>query len=155
MPTIAGLFAPGSGGNLISWDIEPISTRQTFREIAVRYHDRKSGQIKTHKKATGKAGERAKAVNLVRSVARDEGHAKDIAEGRVTDIERNGGEGTVTLDLMPDAQAEALFSLSGTRSGVDGTYRIDSVTHTASRGSGAITRLSLKQPQDGAGEDKR
>lgn len=155
LPLVKGLFSTSGGGNLISWDIEPVSTRAVFKEITVPYFDRKDGLPRDYKTGSGAAGDTAKAVNLVRSVARDESHAKEIAEGRKQQIEREGGKGRVSLDLTPEAQAEALFQLSGTRPGVDGTYRIVSVTHKADRSGGATTDLELQQPQEGVGTDIR
>lgn len=154
LPLITGLVNTGGSGNLISWDIEPVSTRTVFKEVTVSYFDRKKG-LPMDFRTGSEAGARAKAVNLVRSVARDESHAKEIAEGRKQQIARAAGKGRVTLDLTPQAQAEALFQLSGTRAGVDGTYRIVSVTHKASRSGGATTDLELQQPQEGAGTDSR
>ncbi|WP_298981599.1 contractile injection system protein, VgrG/Pvc8 family [uncultured Roseibium sp.] len=155
LPLITGLFNTNNTGNLISWEIEPLSTRPAFNQVEVQYFDRKEGQPKTYRTDSGEAGARAQAVNRVRSVAHDENQAKDIAEARKAQIEREGGKGRVTLNLEPSAQAEALFQLSGTRSGVDGTYRITSVTHKANRSGGATTDLELQQPQDGAGTDSR
>ncbi|KZM49927.1 late control D family protein, partial [Labrenzia sp. OB1] len=155
LPLITGLFNTGGSGDLISWDIEPVSTRPVFKEIAVPYFDRKKGLPMDFRTESGAAGEKARAVNLVRSIARDENHAREIAEGRKQQIEREGGKGRVTLNLTPEAQAEALFQLRGTRAGVDGTYRIVGVTHKASRSGGATTDLDLQQPQDGAGTDGR
>lgn len=155
LPEISGLFGQGGlSGNLISWDIEPLSSSEIFGEVAVRYFDRPSGEIRTQRSQSD-AEQTSPALYLVRSVARDESHAREIAEGRTREIEREGGAGSVTLDLTPSAQAEALFHLTGTRSGVDGTYRIVSVTHQASRSGGATTTLKLKQPQGGAGQDTR
>jgi len=155
LPRIMGLFNTNGSGNLISWDIEPVSTRAVFKQVTVPYFDWKEGLPKDFKTDSGAAGEKAEAVNLVRAPARDEDHARDIAEGRKQQIEREGGKGRVTLDLAPEAQAEALFQLKGTRAGVDGSYRIVSVTHKASRSGGATTDLELQQPQDGAGTDGR
>ncbi|MDN3719409.1 hypothetical protein QW131_09865 [Roseibium salinum] len=155
LPLIKGFFTGDSSGNLISWDIEPVSTRSVFKSVEVPYFDRKKGEPKTHKTESGAAGERSEAVNVVRHVAYDERQARDIAEARKQQIEREGGTGRVKLDLMPEAQVEALFQLSGTRPGVDGTYRIVSVMHSASRSGGATTSLELQQPQDGAGSDSR
>lgn len=155
LPKISGLFNTDGAGNLISWDIEPLSTRKVFKAVEVPYVDRKNGVPLIYRTEAGETGARAEAVNLVRSVAHDKDQAKDIAEARKAQIERDGGKGRVTLNLTPEAQAEALFTLKGTRAGVDGTYRIVSVTHSASRSGGATTDLELQQPQDGAGTDSR
>lgn len=50
------------------------------------------------------------------------------------------------MDLTPEAQAEAPFKLTGARQGVDGTWRITSVTHKANRGGGSTTSLEIKEP---------
>lgn len=154
LPTIEGLFTADSSGNMLSWDIEPLSARPVFKEIAVRYFDRAAGEIKT-RQTEAPAGQAVEAVNLVRSVAHDDAQAGDVGAGRAREIEREGGTGRVSLLLTPEAQAEALFTVSGTRPGVDGTYRITSVTHSADRAGGARTDLELKQPSDGAGTDSR
>ncbi|MEO0980730.1 MAG: late control D family protein, partial [Pseudomonadota bacterium] len=133
LPQITGLFSANNSGNLISWDIEPLSTRAVFNQVEARYFDRKKGEVLSHKEDGGEAGQRADAINVVRYIAHDESQARELVAGRKREIERQGGKGRVTMDLTPSAQAEALFHLSGTRTGVDGTYRIVSVTHTASR----------------------
>ncbi len=92
---------------------------------------------------------------FIRSTAGDKDQAKDIAEARKREAEREGGEGTVVLDLTPSAQAEAMLTLTGTRSGVDGSYRIVTVTHRADRSGGASTSLEPKQPTGDAGKDQR
>ncbi|WP_306147261.1 MULTISPECIES: phage late control D family protein [unclassified Roseibium] len=153
LPLVRGLFQAG-GGNVISYDIEPISTREIFKKTAVDYFDRSSGSVR-REEAEAPATTEVETVNLVRTPARDKAHAKEIAEARGREVEREGGTGRVTLDLDPTAQAEGLFSLSGARDGVDGTYRIDGVTHQANRSGGSTTDLGLKQPQDGAGQDER
>ena len=38
---------------------------------------------------------------------------------------------------------------------MDGSYRIEAVTHTLTRAGGFVTTLELKQPQLGAGRDAR
>jgi phage protein D len=59
------------------------------------------------------------------------------------------------MDLPVEAQAEGTLVLSGARPGIDGSYRIVSVTHKETRSGGATTSLELKQPTGGAGNDGR
>ncbi len=93
------------------------------------------------------------ATNVIRSTAGDK--KQDIDEARKREAEREGCEGTVVLDLTPSAQAEAMLSLTGTRSGVDGSFRIVTVSHKADRAGGVMTPLELRQPTGGAGKDQR
>jgi phage protein D len=149
MPVIFGRVP----GNVLSWDIAPLATRRTFKSGVSRYFDRASASFKSVSVDTAIEG--ADAINEVRSLAADEEQALGIAEGRKIDSKREGGEGTVELDLEVTAQAEAAFVLSGARPGVDGSYRIAGVTHKADRGGGSTTSLELKQPESGAGTDER
>ena len=149
MPTVRGEV----GMNVIAWDISPIVSRRKFKTTTVRYFDRETATYKTKEVQTEIEG--AIAGNTARTTAADEEQAAAIAEGRKAESEREGGEGTVELDLTIEAQAESTFVLSGARPGVDGSYRIVGVTHRASRGGGSTTSLELKQPQGGVGIDKR
>lgn len=149
MPTVSGRV----GVNVISWEISPFSGRWQFSRAKVRYFDRQSASFKEVEVES--QADHADATNEAETLSADEDQAKGIAEGRKAENEREGGKGTVVLDLEPTAQAEGTFVLSGARPGVDGTYRIAGVTHKADRGGGSTTSLELKQPDGGAGSDKR
>jgi len=157
LPKIEGRFGgqTAAQGNLISWNISPITARPAFSKVAVRYFDRDAAEIKTVEADVERADERTNAVNLVRSMAEDKQQAETIADARKRESDRDEGEGQVVLDLYPEAQSEAQFTLSGTCPGVDGVYRIASAKHHATRSGGAITTLTLKQPEGGAGKDDR
>lgn len=148
LPVIAGIV----GRNVISWDIAPLSGRAKFGASKVRYFDRKTASFKEIEVQTSVEAE---ASDDVATLAADEDQAKGMADGRKVAAERDGGEGSVSLDLEPQAQAEGTFTLSGARPGVDGTYRIAGVTHKADRGGGSTTALDVKQPSAGAGSDGR
>lgn len=157
LPQISGIFAMDASGtgNVIDFNIEPIVNRSVFRDIEVSYFDRQAGEVLKHVSQAGEAGQRAEATNVIRNIVHDKKQAENIAEARKEESERKAGEGSVRLDLEPSAQAEGLFTLTGTRPGVDGTYRITSVTHTADRNGGSMTSLKLEQPHSGAGSDDR
>lgn len=151
LAAVAGIV----GVNVISWDIEPFAGRKAFTKAKVRYFDRKEAAFKTEEVTLDKGGDAPEATNLVRTTAADKDQAKAIGKARKSESERESGGGSVEMDLTVAAQAEAPFTLVGARPGVDGTYRITSVRHSASRSGGATTSLELKQPQDGAGKDDR
>lgn len=155
LPAVLGTFS-NAGGNVINWDIEPFTGRRGFTKAKVQWFDRIKAEFK-EEEVEIKIPDRTlpEAVNLIRSKVADKAQAENMLEGRKGEAEREGGGGSVTLDLYPGAQAEGLFTLRGTRAGVDGQYRIDSVQHKADRNGGSVTTLSLKQPHGGAGKDAR
>lgn len=142
-------------GNVISWDIAPLTGRRQFTSAEVKWFDRETASFRTEEVEFSTARDLPEAVNRLRGVAADQAQAKELGEARAREAEREGGEGSVEIDLAPEAQAEALFQLTGARAGIDGIYRIEAVTHRASRSSGSTTKLTLKQPAGGAGTDSR
>lgn len=155
LPAIIGTVGEEWAGNVMSWDIKPFTGRRVYQTVKVDYFDRESATFKSKEIEVGLDRDLPGTVNAIRSKARNEAQATDIAEARKGEAEREGGEGKVTLDLEPAAQAEGIFVLEGARPGVDGTYRIVSVTQKASRNGGATTDLSVKQPQGAVGKDTR
>jgi hypothetical protein len=63
--------------------------------------------------------------------------------------------GAIEMDLAVEAQAGGMLMLFGAPPGIPGTYRIVSITHSATRSGGATTSFGLKQPAGGAGTDGR
>lgn len=151
MPAVSGVV----GRNVIAWDIAPLTGRRVFTEARVTWFDREAAAFK-HKDVEIDLGrDLPQSRNVMRTLAADEDEAADAAEARKGEAKREGGEGTVELDLAPEAQAESTFVLSGARPGIDGSYRIVGVRHKASRSGGSTTALQLKQPDEGAGKDSR
>lgn len=151
MPVVRG----NVGGNVINWDVAPFTGRRTFTKGKVSYFDRDEAKFKSEEVEFDLDRDLPESTNVIRSTAKDANQAKAIANARKSEAQREGGEGSVELDITPEAQAEGMFVLRGARPGVDGTYRIVSVHHKASRSGGALTSLELKQPQGGAGKDSR
>lgn len=143
------------GVNLISWDIAPFTGRKAFTKTEVKYFDRKEAKFKTEKTDHKTSRKLPDSTNKVRSTAANKDQAKGIGKARKGEAEREGGEGRATIDLNVAAQAEGLCMVIGARPGVDGAYRMASVTHKATRSGGSTTSLSLKQPSGGAGKDNR
>lgn len=154
LPTIVGIVPPpnSTGGNVINWDIAPLRGRKKFTRTRARYFDRSSASFKEIEVETGVEGE---AIDEARTYVADEAQAKAVAEGQKADGEREGGQGSVEMDLDATAQAEGTFILKGARPGIDGVYRISGVDKKADRSGGATMRLEIKQPTEGAGKDDR
>lgn len=141
------------GQNLISWAITPKDPRRKFSAGRARWFDRPSASFKESDLDFG--NQDLDALHLVRTLAADEGEAEAVLEARKRDGDREGGAGSVQIDLAVSAVVEGQCSVSGTRPGIDGTYLIETVKHSANRSGGATTSLDLKQPGAGAGNDTR
>lgn len=143
-------------GNLISVDIEPFEARAVVRDVRLQFFDRKSAKFKEEKVDIDAAGATGSASAVIRGKRADKEDAKDRGEGRKAEADRDKGGGTVEIDINPQARAEGTCIVSGVRSGIDGTYRIETATHTLRSGDGgSTTKLELKQPGDKAGKDSR
>lgn len=149
MPTITAAI----GRNVIAVRIDPTQGRRQFAKAQVRYFDRDAADWKVKDVEIGTEG--TNAANLRRFTAADEDEAEAVGQGRKSDSEREGANGTIEMDLEPTAQAGAKVILTGARPGIDGQYEIDGVTHKADRGGGSTTSLDVKQPENGAGRDTR
>jgi uncharacterized protein len=150
LPGISAAF----GKNLISWDIAPLSGRGLYASSKARYLDREKAAFEEEDTDFGTTRP-TKTANIIRTAVKDKAQAKEVGKARKGEAEREGGEGSATIDINPAAQAEALVTLAGTRPGIDGTYRMVTVTHSGSRSSGNSTSIELKQPGGGAGSDSR
>lgn len=144
LPPVYGIVGPG--GNVISWDIAPFTGRPAFTKAKARWFDRKAATFREEEIDIDLGRSLPDAANVVRMPVADGDQAKLRAEGRKAAAERDAGGGSVELDLTPEAQAEAPFVLTGARRGVDGAWRIASVTHKANRSGGATTALEIKEP---------
>jgi uncharacterized protein len=145
----------GEGGNVISWDITPVTGRERFSKARTRWFSADKGEFEETETGFDIDDGDADADLVPRSLAADETDAKSDGKARKGHAERKAGEGTIEMDLALDAQAEAEVALSGARPGVDGTYTIDTVTTKANRNGGSTTSLAVKKPGGGAGKDTR
>jgi phage protein D len=151
--TLSGISA-SYGDNLMSWDIAPLSGRGIFASGKARWLDRQTASFEEEETDFGSTRP-VRAANIIRTAVRDRNQAREVGKARKRETEREAGEGSATIDINPAAQAEALIALSGTRPGIDGTYRMVTVTHSGDRSTGNSTSLELKQPGGGAGTDSR
>jgi phage protein D len=143
------------GLNLINWDISPILSRPRFKEARARWFDRQKANWMEEVVGIETPGASSPAQHTNRYTRADSDEAKKSGTNNKRGSEREAGNGSVTILGEPAAQPEGTCIIVGARAGVDGPYRIDSVTHDLSRGGGFHTKLGLKQPQGSAGSDSR
>lgn len=148
LPTVRAAW----GENLHDYSITPIAGRFSEKSVKTRWYDPKDAEYKTTEAETGTEG--ASTVYEDTLMASNEQDAQRRATSLAAELDRESGDGTVTIEGNIGAQPEGLCIVSGCRPGIDGTYRIKGVTHDYSR-SGWITRLELGQPKGEAGKDKR
>lgn len=146
-------ISAAAGVNLISAEIEPITSRPKFKDAEITYFDKDKGERVSVKVPTGIDDVEA-AVRTVISAAK-KGHAEDRAKSQSKESNRRKGGGSVTILGDPACEPEAVCNVSGCRPGVDGSYRIDGVQGKVSKKSGYTVTLDLKMPGDGAGTDSR
>lgn len=163
VPRGAGMSASGQplvpfvaqrGVNLFSWSIKPAIGRPQHKEVRTRYYETAKGEWVEEKEASGTETQ-AEAVMTTRFTETDKDSAKTKSKAKAKENDRDKGGGSAEVDGDPSAQAEATCIIIGARPGVDGPYRIDSVTHNYSRGGGFTTSLTLKEPGSGTGQDDR
>ncbi len=134
------------GVNLHAWDLAPQLGRTRFSAIRTRWYDPTKAEWKAVENATGLHVDAIYADRLPRA---DEHEANQQNASDKATTKRDKGGGSVTIEGNTQAIPDGLCIIVGARPGVDGAYRIDSVTHTYSRGGGFVSQLSLKQPENG------
>lgn len=132
------------GENLHTWDIAPYIGRVRYKQIRVRFYDRKKAKHDEVVVDTGVEGSTAVAVG--RFEAKDKKAAEEKANALKAESERGSGVGSISIEGNAGAQPEATCIVIGTRIGVDGAYVTDGVDQKYSRGTGFVTKLSLAHP---------
>ena len=133
------------GVNLHTWDIEPKIGRMEYGKTKARHYDRKEAKWKEEVEETVHD---AVAEHVARYHQADGDKAKAKVNSDRATSERDAGGGSVKIEGNNAAIPDGLLILVGTRGGVDGSYRIETVTHNLNS-SGWTTSLALKQPQEG------
>lgn len=153
----AGGYAPSVtaawGVNLHSWDITPAIGRGRFVSTRARAYDQRAAAEIEVMAETGV--EFTDAAFARRELLADEESAQRAADGDAALAREKAGGGNVVIDGSTDAVPDGLCIVAGARAGVDGSYRIKTVTHQIDRGAGWVTGLELAEPQGDAGRDTR
>lgn len=140
-------------GNVIAWSMSPSRARPQYKKSVVRWYDEKAAKWMKKEVEIGDADAVSNLTETKKAANAD--RAGDKAKANAEDAKRKKGGGSITIDGEPTAQAQAPCIVSGVRAGIDGTYRIASVTHTYTRDGGWVTACELEQPQGNAGTDSR
>jgi phage protein D len=138
------------GRNLHGWDISPALGRTQYSKVRARWYDAQKAGWQETEEVTSLSVD---ARHDHRYVKPDKDEAtQQTASDRAT-TERDAGEGSVTIEGDTAAIPDGLCIVTGARPGIDGPYRIESVTHSYSRGGGFITALDLKVPKQSTVSD--
>lgn len=147
------------GKNLERWDIAPYVGRPRNKKARVKYYDKKKAKFEQKDVIIDfdgdgdiDADDKEIAISTANYSANDADAATTSGTGKKTKSQRESGEGTVVVPLLPEARVEGTLTVKGARPGVDGPYRISSVTHKLDRSGGSTTTLELKQPGTGTGK---
>ena len=148
--TYTSAVVAAGGRNLHGWDISPALGRAQYSKVRSRWYDPKKAEWQETEEGTSLPVD---ARHDHRYAKPDEGEARQQTASDGATSERDAGEGNVTIEGDTAAIPDGLCIVTGTRPGIDGPWRIESVTHSYSRGGGFVTQLSLKQPGSGGTGD--
>lgn len=132
------------GDNLHSWDITPEVARAKYGSTEARWYDPVAAKWRKVERETDLD---VPAWHTARFAVASEAEAGDRADSDKATTERDATTGSVKIEGNTGAVPDGLCYLRGTRPGIDGVYRIETVTHALSRGSGFTTSLSLKRAE--------
>lgn len=138
-------------GNMISWDIDPYSARAQHTQVRVRSYDRNTASFREESVDVEDTDAPARARRTTTSGTRTS--ARQAAQGNRKKAKRKKGGGTITVLGNSHARPEGTVTVMNTREGVDGDYKITSVSHSYSKSGGFTTKLSFGDSK--AGKDKR
>lgn len=141
------------GENLISWEVSPLMGRARHGRARARWYDRESARWR-EQTVEVTADPEARATTTNRYPRADQGDAETTSGSDASEVARQRGEGSVTIDGNAAARAGGPVSIVGARPGIDGDYRCKSVEHSYSR-QGWVTKIDLQLPQGTAGTDSR
>jgi phage protein D len=138
------------GRNLHGWDISPSLGRAQYSQVRARWYDPKKAEWQEAEEDTDLTVE-ARHDHRYAKPDRDEANQQTASDKATS--ERDAGEGSVTVEGDTSAIPDGLCIVTGARPGIDGPYRIESVTHSYSRGGGFVTTLDLKVTQQSTTSD--
>jgi hypothetical protein len=131
------------GVNLHSWDVNPSVPRKKYGKVRAPYYDQKAAQWQSVERSTGLKSE---AIYTLKPCASKE-DATQQAKAAAATCKRDAGSGSIVIEGDAAAVPDSNVQIVGARTGIDGRYRIKSVTHNVNRSSGFVTSIELADPQ--------
>lgn len=128
------------GRNLLTWDLAPTIPKALWSASKTRWFDFDASQWREVEEALN-----GKVPLLSTAQRATEAFAGEFAKGAKAENEREQQAGHVTIRGDWKAQVGAKCIVSGINPSVSRAYIIASVTHTATKADGWVTKLELKQ----------
>ena len=141
--TYTAVVVAAWGKNLHSWDMSPALARAQFSAARARWYDPKQAAWQDTEEQTSLS---VRARHDHRYAKPTQAEAEQQTGSDKATSERDAGEGSVTIEGDTHAIPDGLCIVIGARSGIDGPWRIETVTHSYSRSGGFVTSLDLKAP---------
>ena len=147
LPTITATW----GGNIINYDVDPYTARAQQQQTRARFYDREQARWREVQVQVEDTDAQARSRRT--QAASSEGNARQNAQSDRKKSKRKKGGGTVTIIGDATARPEGTLVLAQCREGVDGEYKITSITHSYSKSAGFTTKISFGDSK--GGKDKR
>lgn len=141
------------GDNMISWSISPTIGRPQYEKVQTRYYDREDAKWKDETVEVRSADAKARLTEQMPAATKANANSKAKAGSKKSEREKGSGSVEIVGDYAADLEAPCF--IVGARSGIDGEYIIDALTHTVTKKEGFSTNLTIKKPTGEAGKDSR
>lgn len=141
LPTVTAEW----GRNLINWDIDPYTGRSQHGRTRVRFYDREQARWREEEVQVEDTDSQAAARRT--QPAGSQTAARRSAQSSAKKSKRKKSGGTVTILGTSHARPEGKLVVIGARPGVDGDYKITSISHSysksGSKSGGYTTKVSF------------
>ena len=140
--SLSGLLMPASTiykSDVSSWRVT-LADADEFGSVTAKWRQGSDGTVQTVK-----AGE-ASPAKALRNIFASKAEATAAAYAKLNELGRAGHRLSLTMPAKPQLSAESQITLSGFKSGADGTWSITSATHEL-RSGGFTTKIEAERPQ--------
>lgn len=142
-------------GTVRSVRARPYSGEQSRSKVRHRWFDRKKNRWMIEDMEITPLDGAPESLAQGHFPRADQDRAKEAGQGRKDEAEHSKGGAEVSTELMVSAMVGAPAVIKNARPGVDGAYKIKSVSHRLDRGGGGESEFELARPDGAAGTDSR